>query len=97
MELTIEYGFLIASCCYLWITVSLYFSIYMNNSEGLNSAYWIYSTPSIILAFLLQAVYWLLKALPLELSLGSTLAFQQGVTYLITIFVLSMTLNILNY
>ena len=97
MELTIEHCFLIASFCYLWITVALYFSFYINNRDSLlyNEAYWFFSISSLTLTFLLQATYWLLKALPLGLSLGSTLAFQQGVTSLMTIFVLSMSLNIL--
>lgn len=98
MELTIEYGFLIASCCYLWIMVALYFSYFMNNSDelGSNDTYWFFSIASLTLAFLLQAINWLVKALPVELSMGSTLAFQQGVTFIMTIFVLSMSINIYN-
>ena len=96
MELSIEYGFLIASCCYLWIMVALYFSYFMNNSDDLssNDAYWFFTISSLTLAFLVQAVNWLLKALPLELSQGSTLAFQQGITLIMTIFGLSLSINI---
>jgi len=70
MEFSIEYGFLIASCCYLWIMVALYFSFFMNNSDNLraNDAYWFVTISSITLAFLLQAINWLVKALPLKLS-----------------------------
>jgi hypothetical protein len=98
MELSIEYGFLIASCCYLWIMVALYFSFFMNNSDDLrsNDAYWFFAISSITLSFLLQAINWLLKALPIELSLGSTLAFQQGITLIMTIFILSLAINIYN-
>jgi hypothetical protein len=97
MELSIEYGFLIASCCYLWIMIALYLSFFMNNnSDNLrsNEAYWLSAVSSITLSFLLQAINWLLKALPIELSLGSTLAFQQGITLMMTIFILSFAINI---
>jgi hypothetical protein len=96
MELTIEYGFLISSCCYLWIMVALYFSFFMNNSDSLNynEAYWFVTISSITLAFLVQAINWLVKALPLELSQGSMLAFQQGITFIMTIFILSLAINI---
>jgi hypothetical protein len=96
MELTIEYGFLIASCCYLWIMVALYFSFFMNNSDSLsyNEDYWFVTISSITLAFLVQAINWLVKALPLELSQGSMLAFQQGITFIMTIFILSLAINI---
>jgi len=54
------------------------FLIFMNNSDSLssNDVYWFVTISSITLAFLLQAINWLVKALPLELSQGSTLAFQ---------------------
>ena len=96
MELSIEYVFLIASCCYLWIMVALYFSYIMNSISdlGRNEPYYIVSILSLTLAFLLQAIYWLLKALPIDLSMGSTLAFEQGVTFLILIFAMSMSFNI---
>ena len=95
MELSIEYVFLIASCCYLWIMVALYFSYIMNSISdlGRNEPYYIVTILSLTLAFLLQAIFWLLKALPIDLSMGSTLAFEQGVTFLILIFVMSMSFN----
>ena len=43
----------------------------------------------IILALFLQSLNWLLRALPSGLSYGSSLAFQQGVTSILTIFWLS--------
>ena len=76
--------------------VALYFSFFMNNSDNLypNDAYWFVTISSVTLAFLVQAINWLLIALDLKLSPGSTLAFQQGITYIMTIFILSLAINI---
>ena len=95
MSLSIEYGFLIASLCYMWIMVTLYFSHFMNGeSGGRNAEYWTISLISITLIFLLQSINWLVYALPTDLSLGSILAFQQGVTLLLTSFVLTYNIGI---
>lgn len=95
MSLSIEYGFLIASLCYMWIMVTLYFSHFMNGEGGgRNEVYWVFSLISITLIFLLQSINWLVYALPTDLSQGSILAFQQGVTLLMTIFVFTYNINI---
>ena len=95
MSLTIEYGFLIASLCYMWTMATLYFSHFMNgDSGGRNEVYWVFSLFSITLIFLLQSINWLVYALPTDLSQGSILAFQQGVTLLMTIFVFTYNINI---
>ena len=95
MSLTIEYGFLIASLCYMWIMVTLYFSHFMNREdESSTEFYWGFSLFSITLIFLLQSINWLVYALPTDLSQGSILAFQQGVTILLTAFVFTYNISI---
>ena len=76
--------------------VALYFSFFMNNSDSLyeNEPYWFATISSVTLAFLVQAINWLLIALEIKLSSGSTLAFQQGITFIMTIFILSLAINI---
>ncbi len=97
MSLTIEYAFLIASLCYMWTMVTLYFSHFMSgDGGGRNEVYWVFSLLSITLIFLLQSINWLVYALPTDLSQGSILAFQQGVTLLLTIFVFTFNITIYN-